>query len=509
MKQTPNAIIILLFLLTACSTATPVLAPTKTPWLLESMSSETPNFLEPTSTKTLTPTPSETPTETAIPPIETMPVTQESVSQFANAMQEAGINITAELILQQGLQFQTVTGVDGKQYEVAFVHLDIVPSKQGEILEGNYPLMIKSDSEQWEEATLGNIGTLAGKEIGISYGFVTSPGVREAAANFNSAEVAWDLRWDATEPSQGVTMFGYNSDKYSYPDREVDYAIEHGQSVMGMPLIDWNSYPTWLTKGINEETFTPDQVKEFVKSRIVKTMEQYKGKINTWVVVNEFHPISLGWHDDVLQKSLGDYTEFAFQTARDESNKIEKETGKKVVLLYNDSNNEFPSAPVFQKDFDLAKKLMSKGLIDGMGLEMHIMQLNDHIPTYEEIKTVIDQYKQQGIPVHITELDINLQKITGSDAELKKVGIDPSTLDKNVDRRMLFQAKLMENILRAALDSGNVDSITFFGLGDEYGWLNKSLGMLKSEGTLFDKNMQPKVSYYAVLKSLLASLNEK
>jgi endo-1,4-beta-xylanase len=456
-----------------------------------------------TPTETLTPVPSETPTETPIPSLESLPTTRESVSQFATAMQKAGISVSAEQILQQGLQFQTVTGVDGKQYEIAFAHLDPDPSKQGETLEGNYPLMIKSDSEQWEEATLGNIGTLAGKEIGVSYGFVTSPGVREAAANFNSVEVAWDLRWDGTEPSQGVTMFGYNSDKFSYPDREVDYAIEHGQSVVGMPLIDWNSYPAWLTKGINEKTFTPDQVKEFVKNRIVKTMEQYKGKINTWVVVNEFHPISLGWHEDVLQKSLGDYTEFAFQTAREEADKIERETGKKVVLLYNDSNNEFPSSPLYARDLALAKRLHDKGLIDGMGLQMHILLANDHIPTYEEIKTVIEQYKAQGIPVHITELDINLQKITGSDAELKQVGIDPSTLDKNVDRRMLFQERLMENILRAALDSGNVDSITFFGLGDEYGWLNKSLGMLKSEGTLFDKNMQPKVSYYAVLKSLL------
>jgi len=65
-------------------------------------------------------------------------------------MQKAGINITAEQILQQGLQIQTITGADGKKYEIAFAHLDPDPNKQGETLEGDYPLMIKTENG-WKE----------------------------------------------------------------------------------------------------------------------------------------------------------------------------------------------------------------------------------------------------------------------------------------------------------------------------------------------------------------------
>jgi hypothetical protein len=154
MKKVLNFVLILSFLLTACSSAT------ETP----PASTVTPIHLEPTLTETLTPVPSETP----IPPLEEQSVTQESIAQFANAMQKAGINITAEQILQQGLQIQTVTGVDGKQYEIVFAHLDPDPNKQSETFEGNFPLMVKNDKGEWEYTTFRNIGDIAGVSFGTS-----------------------------------------------------------------------------------------------------------------------------------------------------------------------------------------------------------------------------------------------------------------------------------------------------------------------------------------------------
>lgn len=111
--------------------------------------------------------PSAIPTETPILPLESQPITQESVSQFISAMQKAGINITAEQILQQGLLIQTITGTDGKQYEIAITHIDPDPTQKGESLEGDYPLMIKLEEGKWEELTAKKGFALKGKEIQV------------------------------------------------------------------------------------------------------------------------------------------------------------------------------------------------------------------------------------------------------------------------------------------------------------------------------------------------------
>jgi len=118
-------------------------------------------------TLTFTPVPP-TATSTPIPPIETLSVSQESVNQFASAVQKAGINISAESILQQGFQIQTIINKEGKPFDIAFVKLDPDPSAQGETLEGNYPLMIKSDEGEWEHTTFRNIGNIVGVSIGTS-----------------------------------------------------------------------------------------------------------------------------------------------------------------------------------------------------------------------------------------------------------------------------------------------------------------------------------------------------
>jgi GH35 family endo-1,4-beta-xylanase len=478
------------FILTACSPAA-TSAPIQTPAAIDTSSSAPIVALTPI-TPTATVAPTINPSPTVEMKLADLPQTKAAVEQFAAAMKSAGFQADAEQI-RLGLTIKETMRKDGKKFEIA-------------LTQDGYPLMVKLEEGEWKKTTIGNIGTLGEKAIGINYGYVTSPGVRDAAGCFNLTEVGWDLRWDANESVQGTFNF-INPSKYAYPDREVDYAIENGHSISGMSLLDWNSYPDWLIKGVNEKTLNKDQVREIVKNRIEQTMNHYKGKIDTWVVVNEFHPISYGWHEDILQKALGDYTDFAFQIARGAAVQIEKETGRKIHLLYNDSNNEIPTTNLFNEDHAIAKRLKEKGLLDGMGLEMHMLQAdNQRVETYQEITTAILRYKKLGIPVYVTELDINLQKIKGSNEELKQVGIDPLLLNGSVDRRLVFQSKFMETILKAVLDADNVDYITFFSLGDEYSWLKTTFGWANADSTLFDKQMQPKIVYYTVLKLLFENL---
>jgi len=109
MKSKTLLTVILAIVLVSCAPAS-ISTPTETHISIETLTS--------VPTETLTPVPP-TPTITPIPPIESLPETQKSVSEFISALQIAGINITAEKILQQGLTIKDVTGVDGKKYRVA------------------------------------------------------------------------------------------------------------------------------------------------------------------------------------------------------------------------------------------------------------------------------------------------------------------------------------------------------------------------------------------------------
>ncbi len=120
-------------------------------------------------TLTFTPIPP-TSTPTPIPPIETLPITQQSISQFANAMQKVGIDIVAEQILQQGLQIKNKISVNGEEYEIAIIHLDPDPKKQGETIEGDYGIMIRIEGGDWERLTYKNGGAVNGLLMGTDFG---------------------------------------------------------------------------------------------------------------------------------------------------------------------------------------------------------------------------------------------------------------------------------------------------------------------------------------------------
>lgn len=143
--------------------------------------------------------------------------------------------------------------------------------------------------------------------------------------------------------------------------------------------------------------------------------------------------------------------------------------------------------------------------MDAMGIQMHPLRFKDRSPTYNELLNTFDAYKQIGVPVYITEMDVNMQHITGSDAELQSVGIDLESLPVGADqytKRMMIQAQIYRDAIRATLDSENVEKITFFTIGDNFSWLNQVAGP-GSDGTLFNDQLEPKPAYYAVMQALL------
>jgi GH35 family endo-1,4-beta-xylanase len=60
----------------------------------------------------------------------------------------------------------------------------------------------------------------------------------------------------------------------------------------------WETYPEWFINLVRN-TSVPiaerqEKARQAVKAYIVSVMSHFKGRINKWVVVNEFHPLSGG-----------------------------------------------------------------------------------------------------------------------------------------------------------------------------------------------------------------------
>jgi endo-1,4-beta-xylanase len=203
-------------------------------------------------------------------------------------------------------------------------------------------------------------------------------------------------------------------------------------------------------------------------------MTKYSGKIKEWVVVNEATQGNAIFWANRLGTS---YIEAAFRVART--------ADPDATLIYNDFGGEYQGAPKADKIFAIVKDLKQKGLVDAVGMQMHIIGEGPnnidplHPPTKERIVAEMRRYADIGVKVRITELDIVSSGFSGSIAEQQQK-----------------QAELYRLPIESALGSGGAcDSIVLWGVNDEFSW--------KKEGSpLLFSGDQPKPSFYAVRDAL-------
>ncbi|CAK4415505.1 unnamed protein product, partial [Aphanomyces euteiches] len=102
-----------------------------------------------------------------------------------------------------------------------------------------------------------------------------------------------------------------------------------------------------------------------------------------------------GLKRDVFYNTIGpDYVAKIFTLAR-------KYAPKGVKLFYNDCGCDTPGAKANQC-FNLVKGLKDKGLIDGMGFQMHLTQ-NQNLAGQADL---FKRFSDIGVTIHVTEMDV-------------------------------------------------------------------------------------------------------
>ena len=204
----------------------------------------------------------------------------------------------------------------------------------------------------------------------------------------------------------------------------------------------------------------------------VSEAKAFKGKMDVWVVGNE-----RGNGDDVYLRTIGhEYEEIAFQAAR--------EADPSAKLIYNDFDNHVLGTPRAQVTKEVVDRLKAKGLIDGVGFQMHIQGNNPPSKA-----AVVQAMRSYGLPVYVTEFDVNMSGVPGSE-----------------ENRYKLQAEIYKNMLEAAIESGVCQDFVVFGLIDKLSvWETDPRYpgySSKADPLPFDDNFKPKPAYYAMQEAL-------
>jgi endo-1,4-beta-xylanase len=289
-------------------------------------------------------------------------------------------------------------------------------------------------------------------------------------------------------------------DKHNYfiPNQVRGYA-EQGDMNLQFNSVLWgneSTIPEWV-KNIN----SADQFWSVVELHIEKLLTQYRGSAESYSLLNEY--LGNPFKDEskykfwkVKANELGisdvDFVKRVFTKA--------KSVDPSAVLVYNEYGIEIPGSSTFsvekeQQTYNLLENAITAGApIDAVGFQMHLYARdfkNDKFnPTVERFRQQVRRYKELGIQVRLTELDIRLNE-----------GLN----DLSLEEKLMLQASIYHRITQVALEEG-VESIVVWGVTDRETWLEKPENGLpnasEADPLLFDNEDIPKPAYYALLSSL-------
>jgi len=322
---------------------------------------------------------------------------------------------------------------------------------------------------------------------------------------FNQVSPENDLKWQLIHPREGAD--GYN---FGPADAYVNFGLNNHMYIVGHTLVWHSQTPNWVFAGTNPPPTRTDasdapggrragrafgfsgprasreELLRRMHDHIAAVVGHYKGKIKVWDVVNE--AIADGG-TNLLRNSpwsqiIGpDFIAKAFEWAH--------EADPDAVLRYNDYGLENPAKR--HKLVALIKSLQEQHVpVMAIGSQTHV---NVSSPSFEAEDETLTELETIGLPIHITELDVNSaqsgQRNSGADVASNAATTQGGVVD-DADQRLASEyAKLFRVFVK---HKNSVKVVTFWGANDGVSW--RAAG----RPLLFDRDDQPKPAYEAVIR---------
>ena len=286
-------------------------------------------------------------------------------------------------------------------------------------------------------------------KYGIRFGFAVSSGsfenpitraLIERHASIVTTEVA--LKMQFTQPERGIYDF-------TEGDAIVAYADELGIGVYGHTA-SWSlQNPQWLLDG----NFTRYELEQILTSHVSTLSKHYDGRLIGLDAANEGYLGCGPW----CPLGTDSYVNLSFESAG-------RDLLQPMPLIYN---SLFPS--VDEEDYAIA--LLDNGVVDGIGIQLHLVASTDW-------------------QSHLARIDGFLEKLNGhvEFVRLSEVGVHMHLGEEEA------QAEVYAAVTALAIKHKDiVKDFVIWGVKDP-AW--------RGDVTLFDRQGQPKPSYYAVMNEL-------
>ena len=320
---------------------------------------------------------------------------------------------------------------------------------------------------------------------------------------FNQISPENDLKWALIQPREGAD--GYD---FGPADAYVNFGVDNHMYIVGHTLVWHSQTPDWVFAGTNPPPVmandspgrrrfgrfgfngpraSREELLERMREHIHTVVGRYKGKVKVWDVVNEAVADS---GTNMLRNSLWlqiigpDFIAKAFEYAH--------EADPDAILRYNDYSLENPAKR--KKLIALIKSLQAQHVpVMAIGSQTHVSVSS---PSFETEDQTLTDLETLGLPIHITELDVN-----GAQGGQHDFGADVSEnatttqggLVSDADQRL---ARQYANLFKVFLKHKKyVKVVTLWGVNDAVSW------RAGGRPLLFDGDDQPKPAFDAVIKA--------
>ena len=332
-----------------------------------------------------------------------------------------------------------------------------------------------------------------------------------------------DLKWESIHPREGAD--GYN---FGPADAYVEFGMKNHMLIVGHTLVWHGQTPRWVFAGttppadtaktpaqapppangaganpgggrfgrgfggfdINGPHATREELLQRMREHIHTVVGRYKGKIKVWDVVNE--AISDGGPNTLRtspwEQIIGpDFIAKAFEYAH--------EADPDAILRYNDYGLENPVKR--QKLIAMIKELQAKKVpVMAIGTQTHVSVSS---PSFDDEDRTLTELETLGLPIHITELDVNGaqggQRNNGADVASNAATTQGGLVD-DANQRLATQ---YANLFKVFLKHKSVKVVTLWGINDGVSW------RANGKPLLFDSSDQPKPAFDAVIRAASGS----
>jgi len=271
------------------------------------------------------------------------------------------------------------------------------------------------------------------------------------------------MKWERIHPAPGEW-------NWLPADALVDFANEHGLHLTGHTLVWHQQTPAWVFQDADGNPASRELLLQRMEAHIYAVVSRYKGRVQSWDVVNEAIDDDGTLRDSAWRRLVGDDfvdRAFAFAHAADPD----------ALLYYNDYNLFNPGRR--RGTIALVERLRAQGIpVHGIGMQGHVRV--DYPETLDGFEDSIVAFGALGVNVAITELDVSVLPWPGE----KRGGAD--IMDRHAfDRQMnpyvdgltpeaeaAFNRRYLELFRIFLAQSDVVTRVTFWGVNDGVSWRN-------------------------------------